>query len=120
MEASKDINRILLDQVLNASTRSYEFYGLNKSEIIINHKSNFISMFLPKLRRLEDIWTDHSFDYIKSVKYCEYKERGLEVWVLVPLNRMGKAHEFLRGKADWIQSWWVEKDSIKFGWPEKP
>ena len=45
---------------------------------------------------------------------------GWRVAVLVPTERMGDAHQSLRGFPLHLQSWWPEGDHIRFGGPEVP
>jgi len=121
MECSNLVNQThVLREVLNASARSYEIYGFLKSEIILFNELTSPSLVIPSIHRVENILSEYMFDALETEKYVEYRNNGLEVFVLVPLNTMGKAHETLRGCADWIQSWWFENKSVKFGRPEKP
>ncbi len=45
---------------------------------------------------------------------------GWRVAVLVPADRMGDAHNALRGCALHLQAWWNDGDRICFGGPEVP
>jgi uncharacterized membrane protein len=45
---------------------------------------------------------------------------GWRVAVLVPTERMGDAHQSLRGFPLHLQSWWSEGDHIRFGGSEVP
>ncbi len=45
---------------------------------------------------------------------------GWRVAVLVPAERMGDAHQSLRGFPLHLQSWWTDGDRICFGGPEVP
>ncbi len=45
---------------------------------------------------------------------------GWRVAVVIPAERMGDAHQSLRGFPLHLQSWWSEGDRICFGGPEVP
>ncbi len=45
---------------------------------------------------------------------------GWRVAVLVPTERMGDAHQSLRGFPLHLQSWWFDGDDVRFGGPEVP
>jgi len=45
---------------------------------------------------------------------------GWRVAVLVPTERMGDAHQSLRGFPLHLQSWWSDGDNVCFGGPEVP
>ncbi len=46
--------------------------------------------------------------------------RGWDTVALVPLERLGEAHQALRGAPCRLQPWWLEGDDIQFGCWEIP
>lgn len=83
-----------------------------------NHRMVSPDLFIPELRRVEEIETDESFDSIELRKLELLQAQGFEVWLLVPIARLGAAHETLRGKAHHVQPWWTQDGRIYFGRPE--
>ncbi len=107
-------------KVLDAAARSYRIDGLDDEDIFVDNLKETVSLFIPKLRRIENVWSKEHLNRSYLDEYQKYKQLGIEIWVLVPASNMGEAHSYLRGHVDRIQSWWSESDDIKFGWPEKP
>lgn len=112
------IPKSLHDWVLVASARSYESAG-QPVKCFVDAQSTAFDLLLPDMRRIEEIETEESLDHFRSSTVEPYREDGFDVWVLVPLHTMGKAHDRLRGVADFVQPWWVEDGALKFGTPER-
>ncbi|HUU02987.1 MAG TPA: hypothetical protein VM425_16250 [Myxococcota bacterium] len=113
----------LLGQVVATAANTYRWtdHGPISTEIagaLLSH-----SIYLPKLRRFETAVSGLEAVSIKDMQTFEtFRREGIEVWILVPLASIGKAHKHLRDYADRIQSWWLDDTSqkIKFGTAETP
>lgn len=111
----------LHDWVLVASAHSYESVG-QPVKCFVDAGSTQPAAFdllLPEMRRIEEIETEDSLEHFRASTVEPYREDGFDVWVLVPLHTMGKAHTHLRGVADFVQPWWIEGGALKFGTPER-
>lgn len=72
-------------------------------------------LLIPSLRRIEEVETDETFDELDPSEFEDFLREGLEVWLLVPLGKLGQAHTRFRGKAHRVQAWWVNDERICFG-----
>lgn len=112
------------DVVLLAALRSYLVHG---ERAIPHWEVRWSSepqappdLFLPTLRRVEEIETDETLGSLDIAKLKRFRDAGIDVWVLVPLSRMADAHQKLRGLATRIQSYWLVGREPRFGNPELP
>ncbi len=107
--------------VINAAMGSYVTVGHNP---LLHREADtgFDRVFVPSLRRVETVLQDSFPDEEKLSGFLEMRNNGMEVWMLVPLSKMGRAHSELRQAADKIQAWWWDKEDgrVKFGFPEVP
>ena len=124
VEGALETTTSLHDLVVRASIGSYEAVG--QSAIPFWHMApgengdTSPDVVLPGLRRIEEVETEDTFDALEDIRIESLRRPGMEVWVVVPLSRISDAHLRLRGRADRIQPWWVEHDSIRFGFPRVP
>jgi len=109
-----------ISYVIDAAIKSYELNGFDVKMVGKSEESIYFDFFIPKKRRVEKIYSSVMFETANLEKYEEYRNNGFEVWVIVPLSSIGKAHEAFRNRADWIQGWWIENSFIKFGSPQRP
>ena len=103
-----------------AAARSYEISD-HPTQLPIAEDPTLI--YCKKLRRLEKVCVDRAdLESYDTRGLQSYREAGVQVWVLVPLEEMGKAHARMRESVDRIQPWWLDPDtrSIKFGSAELP
>jgi hypothetical protein len=112
----------LHDLVVFASHQSYLLNGENAHLFSMCSRDGmtFPDLLIPALRRIEEIETEETFSSIDDARLRSFIEAGLEVWVVVPLSCMDRAHSRLRGLATRIQAWWIADDALKFGNPELP
>jgi len=106
--------------VLSSVARAYMMKGFDEHEVIVNSIEDELSIFLPKMRRLEYIFPENSLKRLDLNRYENVFNSCLEVWILVPLSLLGEAHGLFRKKADWVQAWWVDGENLKFTSPERP
>lgn len=113
----------LHDAVVLAATRTYQARGVDAIPYWEPNgngaRAPFTDLRLPELRRVEEIETDDSFDKVDISHLIALREQGLDVWMLVPLERLGAAHDQLRGAVSRLQSWWLKDGAIRFGRPER-
>lgn len=114
----------LHDHVLRLSLASYRTSGERAiarwDTGYATESTQIPDIVLPLLRRVEEIETEESFTRADPSRYAAFRDRGLEVWVLVPLDCLSEAHSRFRGAVDRIQGWWVEGSRICFGRAEQP
>lgn len=107
--------------VLLAAARAYELEGLEAvvgtPEAAKANGSALPDLLIPALRRVEEIETDETFENMDPVWYRALRDRGLEVWVVVPLHLVGRAQTKLTDCADRLQPWWEEEGRVRFGNP---
>ena len=108
----------LHDAVVMASARTYEAKGISVHTPPYGSESA-ADLSLPALARVEEIETEDTLDKIHIDRLLEFRLRGLDVWVLVPLSRLGSAHDTLRGIVSRLQPWWLEGEIVRFGRPEQ-
>ena len=113
------------EAVVGEAMRTYEAQGdrvvpLRAPGEIGGDGSDPLDFFVPRLRRLEAVAVGDDLERFEGEPFAGYREDGLELWVLVPVERMGEAHHRLRGHADRIQGWWVEDGRLKLGRAEWP
>ncbi len=82
--------------------------------------SSWPDLLLPRLRRAEKIETEETLDTFDLDRSRRFREAGLDVWALVPLAAVGRAHEYLTDAVDRIQPWWIESGRVRFGEPRLP
>jgi hypothetical protein len=112
-----------INQVVAAASDTYRRTDHDPIATDIEGSFRGNSIYLPKLRRFEmALQGVETLSDIDLHKLENFRNEGIEVWVLVPLASMGKAHNRFRGFADRIQSWWLDDVSkrIKFGTAETP
>lgn len=111
------------DLVVKASLGSYRAVGQAAVPSWGTSQTNGApapDLLLPGLRRIEEVETEDSFDVFDQARLEQLRRPGMELWVVVPLSRIGEAHHRLSGLADRIQPWWMEDDRITFGIPRVP
>lgn len=112
----------LHDAVVKASEQTYKaqgFTALPYWDLGMNGNRSF-DLSLPQLGRIEHVETGDSFDKLDPRSLAERMSRGVDVWVLVPLELLGKAHDRLRGLVSHVQPWWLHEDgTVRFGRAEK-
>ena len=69
---------------------------------------------IPALRRVEEIETDSIPDSPRA-HWATFKNRGFELWLLVPRALLSEAHLRFTGIVDFLQPWWIEGNVLKFG-----
>lgn len=122
MEGSVKGKKILQEVVL-AAANSYRWSGTGPVRTQTDNPKAGFNIELPKIRRLEKVCTGtKEIDTLDTNPIKKHRENGVEFWVLVPLEDMGKAHNRLRGYADRIQPWWFDPATkkVKFGTAEMP
>lgn len=109
-----DISR----KVFDAAIYSYTSNGINENEIGYGDKYTF---FIPKIRRVENVVTSDTIDKVDISSLESHRQKGHEVWLLVDISVIGKAHKSFRDKVDKLQPWIYDKDGrVFFGYPERP
>ncbi len=71
-------------------------------------------------RRVEYVLDRTADPTVAAVAAGRLAALGWEVWVLVPVARMGTAHAVLRGLPLRLQPWWRDEAGVHFGGPEVP
>lgn len=125
--AAHQVSIDLHDAVVEAAARTYTLNGeqpvrgsaLNGAWSALHHDTTPPDLYLPRLRRIEEIETEESLAMIDCPRLRGISEFGLEVWVLVPLNVAGLAQTILSGSADRLQPWWEHSGRIVFGSPRQ-
>jgi hypothetical protein len=112
--------RTLHDFVVQASLSSYETQGSEAVPYWMTKANGHPvpDLYIPSLRRVEEIETDESLSQLSQDRIDDYRARGLEVWLLVPLEKLGEARSSLTGGGGRIQPWWITESRIYFGRPE--
>ena len=108
------------DYVVKAAMRSYEIGG-NEAVPYWEGSTNGEDkpdLLIPSLRRVEEVETEDTIQQVSSERLIGYQTKGLEVWILVPITKLGEAHQRLRGAASRVQPWWIHDGRICFGRPE--
>jgi hypothetical protein len=81
---------------------------------------NCPDILLPSLRRAEHVVTEESLEAFDGGRWSSLRDAGYDLWALVPLAAVARAHECLRGVVDRIQPWWIENGRVRFGEPRLP
>jgi len=110
----------IVDNVKNEAIKSYTLKGFHVQFVTNEEESLYFDFFIPEKRRIEKVYSSKGFASIDLKKYEEYRNKGFEVWIVVPLSSIGKAHEAFRNQVDWIQGWWAQDNFIKFSSPRRP
>jgi len=109
------------DELVDAVAKSYQVAGHEVHPRWQQNGTGLVDVYVPSLRRIEEVETEETFGAIDVERLRALRQRGLEVWVVVPLPLAGAAHQLLRGTADRIQPWWrEERGAIRFGQPRIP
>jgi hypothetical protein len=69
---------------------------------------------VPALRRAEEVETGPLPETAPS-HWTLLRDRGFELWLLVPLKLLAESHRKFSDLADYIQPWWIEGGVLKFG-----
>ena len=109
-----------LSRVIDAAMGSYMHHGFSVTPVSEQDSMSYFDFFIPEKRRMEKVYSSKMLDIVNLNKYEEYRNKGFEIWILVPLSSMGRAHEAFRDRADWIQAWWIKDNRIKFSSPQRP
>lgn len=123
MKRKQESARRLYERLLKESLKSYLHYGFKAIpywDFITDEENGFPDLLIPKLGRVEEIVTEETFEKCNFLKFSNFLNKGLDVWVLVPLSSMYIAHSCLRGYASRIQPWWFKDNRCYFGNPEVP
>lgn len=113
------------DKVVAVVARTYQLSGqmpvrgsdLNGAlESVLNDAAP-PDLYLPTLRRIEEVETEETLEKIDRERLRALRELGFEIWVVVPLRTAGRAQTLLSGCADRLQPWWEEENRIVFGSP---
>ncbi len=113
----------LHDRILETSARSYRLSGYT---VWTKHSgpsaagADPFDLVVPDLRRIEEIETSDSLPKADVDRLQKCRNAGMEVWVLVPLAEVGRAHGMFRGAADKIVPWWEGPEKVHFGDPQLP
>jgi hypothetical protein len=75
---------------------------------------------IPSLSRIECVLDTDSDLSAASDTLSELSSAGWNVWALVPLPRLTKAHEAFQSRVEFVQGWWENDDSFAFTAPEIP
>lgn len=108
------------DLIVHAVAGSYQIEG-HEAVPYWNGSSNGHKkpdLVIPALRRVEEIETDETLPSLEQSKIDHFVDQGMEVWLIVPLSKLGYAHDRFRGQASRVQAWWVKDGRICFGRPE--
>jgi len=105
----------ITEKVYNAAANSYLLNDIKEEEI---HKLDKSTLYIQKYKRIENIITSSNINDIDTFVLEEFKNRGLEIWLLVELSILGKAHEIFRNKVDKLQPWVYDEGRVKFYYPE--
>lgn len=110
----------LHDLVVQAALRSYEIDGKEAVPYWRGSSNGHAvpDLVIPSLRRVEEIETEESLSESIEQRLDALVATGMEVWVLVPILKLGESRDRLRGRAHHVQSWWMEDRRIYFGRPE--
>ena len=112
-----------LEGVLEASVESYKRVGQRVRVREVSGDSgegHGPQVLIDGLRRVEHIESEESFDDFDRDIAVRHAYHDTEVWYLVPLTRIGQAHDRLKGVADRIQPWWVAEGRVRLGTPREP
>jgi hypothetical protein len=123
VEVQKESMSDVHDLVVRASLASYEAVGQRGVpfwEHADEGNGQHPDIVLPRLRRVEEVETEESFDSLDWATAASLRRADMELWVVVPQSRMAVAHEKLRGLADRIQPWFFEGGQPMFGRPRVP
>lgn len=110
----------VIDFVVNAAIASYKLHGFDVQAAFDEEESTYFDFLIPEKRRIEKIYSSKGFESVDLKRYEEYRSKGFEIWIIVPLSSMAEAHDIFRNQVDWIQGWWAKDNSIKFGSPRRP
>lgn len=120
-----DRDQSLHEIVVAAAARTYELTGeaallgesLNGAIAPAIGDASPPDLYLPGLLRIEEVETERSLEHIDLDRLRRLRGLGLEIWVLVPLPKAGRAQTLLSGVADKLQPWWTDETGIRFGSP---
>lgn len=110
----------IANHVINAAIESYTFNGFDVKVISDKEESLYFDFLIPEKRRIEKVYPSKGFESTDLKIYEEYRNKGYEILIIVPLSSIWKAHEIFRNQVDWIQGWWTKDDFIKFSSPRRP
>lgn len=103
---------------VTAETGQWQRLSLSPEEVAI--LDSLPAVVAPSERRVECV-LDHTADpTVAGVASNRLAALGWELWVLVPVARMGTAHAVLRGLPLRLQPWWRDGAGVHFGGPEVP
>lgn len=79
------------------------------------------AVVLPDLRRIEAVF-DATTDFSGALAVLQdFVAEQWAVWALVPLGRLGEAHQAFSGTVDFLQGWWPrDARAFAFTQPEVP
>ncbi len=109
----------MLSRVADASARTYTDADEPATLPDIRQAEDYYGVVVPSLRRFEYVRMDLHLEP-EDLMQLRRLRKGFEVWALVPLELVGRAHAVLRGRVDQLQPWWVEGDAVRFGAPRVP
>lgn len=102
---------------LDASLLSYRLLG---HETNIFSEGPLLGISIPALRQAELLFADDQLD-LDQESLREVAQEGVELTVIVPLNRVGEMRRQVADYANFVQGWWSDEDgNVKFDTPRVP
>jgi hypothetical protein len=118
VEITREAARVLR-RVAGASARTYEGVGDEAHEAEVRYNGASCMVILPSLRRVEYVRGDIDLG-TEDLAQLRRLRQDFEVWFLMPLELVGRAHALLRGRVDQLQPWWLDGSAVRFGAPRIP
>jgi hypothetical protein len=75
---------------------------------------------VPSQGRVECILDSKADLTAAGAELVELSSAGWNVWALVPLERLPRAHEAFQSGVEFVQGWWENNQAIVFTAPEVP
>lgn len=103
-------------RVIAEAKRAWQIQGETVSVSVtpINGQGHLTSLATSRSRRVEYIVETDDPDVWETLAAVPSEDRW-QLCALVPLSRMGTAHERLCDRGFEIQAWWVEGGRVAFG-----